>query len=166
MLDRVPQYPGRIKLTPVQGQPGIYDMERADSPSEIGTPLNKQLFDHALAAIGVTAGSATAYTLATDGFTLTDGATIRFRLHVASGANPTINVNATGDKRIMQTAEKSMKTGTAAGTWCVATYSQPLGFFVLRGSGDPEKTYGNGIQQISTYELAFRGHWSSSYNRF
>ena len=41
MKDRVPTYPGRVKLTPVEGQANTYDMERADSPVEVGTPLNK-----------------------------------------------------------------------------------------------------------------------------
>lgn len=41
MKDRVPLYPGRVKLTPVSGQANIYDMVRADSPTQEGTPLNK-----------------------------------------------------------------------------------------------------------------------------
>lgn len=44
--DRVPVYPGRIRLTPVNGEANLYDMERADSPIEEGTPINKTLFDH------------------------------------------------------------------------------------------------------------------------
>lgn len=43
--DRVPTYPGRIKLTPVSGQENVFDMERADLPLEPGTPVNKVLFD-------------------------------------------------------------------------------------------------------------------------
>lgn len=45
VVDRVPTYPGRVKLTPVTGQPDVYDMVRADSPVEEGTPINKALFD-------------------------------------------------------------------------------------------------------------------------
>lgn len=41
MQDRISKYPGRIKLTPVEGQEGYYDMERADEPTQTGTPLNK-----------------------------------------------------------------------------------------------------------------------------
>lgn len=41
MENRQPTYPGRVKLTPVPGQENVYDMERADSPTEEGTPLNK-----------------------------------------------------------------------------------------------------------------------------
>lgn len=41
MKDRVPLYPGRVKLTPVSGQENTYDMVRADQPTQEGTPLNK-----------------------------------------------------------------------------------------------------------------------------
>ena len=43
--DRVPKYAGRVKLTPVSGQNNIYTMERADEPTEQGTPLDKATFD-------------------------------------------------------------------------------------------------------------------------
>ena len=41
MKDRVPLYPGRVKMTPVAGQANTYDMVRADQPQQEGTPLNK-----------------------------------------------------------------------------------------------------------------------------
>ena len=41
MKDRIPLYPGRVKLNPVSGQPNTYDMVRADEPTQEGTPLNK-----------------------------------------------------------------------------------------------------------------------------
>lgn len=41
MQDRVSLYPGRVRLTPVSGQTNVYDLERADQPTEPGTPLNK-----------------------------------------------------------------------------------------------------------------------------
>lgn len=44
MQDRVPLYPGRVKLIPVVGQDNVYDMERADQPTQPGTPLNKNTF--------------------------------------------------------------------------------------------------------------------------
>lgn len=43
--DRVPTYPGRVKLTPVSGQANTYDMQRADVPIVGGTPINKALLD-------------------------------------------------------------------------------------------------------------------------
>lgn len=41
MQDRLPLYPGRVKLIPVAGQENTYDMVRADQPTQEGTPLNK-----------------------------------------------------------------------------------------------------------------------------
>lgn len=41
MQDRVPKYPGRVKLVPVSGQENTFDMVRADDPTQIGDSLNK-----------------------------------------------------------------------------------------------------------------------------
>ena len=41
MKDRIPLYPGRVKLNPVSGQPNTFDLVRADQPTQEGTPLNK-----------------------------------------------------------------------------------------------------------------------------
>lgn len=41
MQDRVPLYPGRVKMIPVAGQANTFDMVRADEPTAEGTPLNK-----------------------------------------------------------------------------------------------------------------------------
>ncbi len=49
--DRIPTYPGRVRMTPVEGQPNTYDMVRADEPIEAGTPINKALFDNITSAI-------------------------------------------------------------------------------------------------------------------
>ena len=45
IVDRVPTYAGRIKLTPVAGQTDLFDMVRADEPTVEGTPLDKATFD-------------------------------------------------------------------------------------------------------------------------
>lgn len=45
VVDRVPTYPGRVRLVPVPDQTNMYDMTRADSPIAVGTPINKALFD-------------------------------------------------------------------------------------------------------------------------
>lgn len=44
MQDRVSNYPGRWKLTPVTGTTDTYDFERADDPTVEGTKLNKATF--------------------------------------------------------------------------------------------------------------------------
>lgn len=41
MQDRLPKYPNRVMLKPVEGQPNTYDLVRADEPIQEGTPLNK-----------------------------------------------------------------------------------------------------------------------------
>lgn len=52
MQDRVSLYPGRVKLVPVAGKENTYDMVRADSPTQEGTPLNKDtLLKDATAAL-------------------------------------------------------------------------------------------------------------------
>ena len=45
VVDRIPTYPGRVKLIPVSGQADTYDLIRADQPITEGTPINKALFD-------------------------------------------------------------------------------------------------------------------------
>ena len=52
MKDRVPLYPGRVRLTPVSGQQNTYDMVRADKPTQEGDPLSKKtLLKDATAAL-------------------------------------------------------------------------------------------------------------------
>lgn len=55
MKDRTPTYPGRIKLTPVDGQENTYDLTWADEPVQEGTPLNKAtlLSDTVAALLGL-----------------------------------------------------------------------------------------------------------------
>ena len=43
--DRLPKYPGRVKMTPVPGQMDTFTMERMDEPTEKGTPLDKATFE-------------------------------------------------------------------------------------------------------------------------
>lgn len=43
--NRMPTYPGRVKMTPVAGAANTYDMVRADEPLEEGTPINAVLFE-------------------------------------------------------------------------------------------------------------------------
>lgn len=45
IVDRVPKYAGRIKLTPVSGQADLFTMTRADEPTVEGTPLDKATLD-------------------------------------------------------------------------------------------------------------------------
>lgn len=59
MVDRVPTYPGRVRLVPVSGQSNIYDLTLADQPVQVGTPLSKAnlLADNAAAAVSEATGT-------------------------------------------------------------------------------------------------------------
>ena len=60
MQDRISKYPGRIKLNPVDGQENVYDMERADEPTQEGHPLSAAtLLRDATAALFDQGGNAT-----------------------------------------------------------------------------------------------------------
>ncbi len=45
VVDRVPTRPGRVKITHSNGTVEYVTIERADEPTQAGTPLNKVLFD-------------------------------------------------------------------------------------------------------------------------
>lgn len=49
--DRVPQNPGRVKITPENGTAFYAIMERADEPITEGTPLNAGNFNEMVAMI-------------------------------------------------------------------------------------------------------------------
>lgn len=139
-IDRIALDPGRVLIQPEDGSESFYaTITLADNPIKIGTPLNKPLWDSFLAASGVTDGDSTAYTLEQEGFQLVDGALVRFKLHVDSGATPTLNINGTGAKRIKVNSDTDLEISTKAGTWLTAVYSATLDFFVLQGSGNTKK---------------------------
>lgn len=52
VVDRVPTYPNRIKITKQDGSSELVTWERADEPVVDGTPINKALFDSIAADIG------------------------------------------------------------------------------------------------------------------
>lgn len=52
VIDRVPTYPNRIKITKEDGSTEFVTWERADEPTVEGTPINKALFDSIKADIG------------------------------------------------------------------------------------------------------------------
>ena len=57
--DRVPQKPGRVKITPEEGTAFYATMERADEPIQEGTPLNARNFNEMVAMIQTIALDAT-----------------------------------------------------------------------------------------------------------
>lgn len=117
-------------------------MRLANPVAREGTPISKAALDEMLAASGVTAGTATAYTLAQDEYTLFDGAPVRFRLHVASGDGATLNINGTGAKPLRDMMGAAMPGGITAGTWLTAYYSAAAGAYVLAGGEAMRALYG------------------------
>ena len=53
VVDRVPTYPNRIKVTKSDGTSEYVTWERADEPTVVGTPINKALFDSIVEDIGL-----------------------------------------------------------------------------------------------------------------
>ena len=131
-----------------------------------GMPVNKAAMDECLAASGTTAGSATAFTLKQDNFALFDGALVRIKLHVDSGATPTLNVNGTGAKKLMQSKTKPFRAGIPAGTWVTFVYSSDFDFFLQQGSSATKGTFGNETGQVSEYELAMAQFYNHFMRRF
>lgn len=170
MRNRMPTYAGRVRLVPVEGQQNTFDMERADEPSDEGTPLNKQLLDFAVAANGTTEGTATAYTLddVFGGFSLIDGAKINFRLHVDSGENATINVNGKGAKPLMINTMTPMYSGVVAGTWITAVYNAAFDCFMVQsasgGVGYASVNYFQASVVPSMWNVDNRGGYSATIN--
>ena len=66
VIDRIPLYPGRVKLIPVSGQANTYDLVRADEPLVAGTPINKALFDSIVSVAEATL-TVSGWTMGADG---------------------------------------------------------------------------------------------------
>lgn len=103
-----------------------------------------------------TAGSDTAYTVELNGFQFKDGASLGIKLHVDSGATPTLNVNGTGAKPLMTTLTKALST-TKKGTWVFLTYYADQDFFVSKGSGTVKKKTRSIWQKMLTNTYGVRG---------
>lgn len=111
----------------------------ANTVSQEGTAIDKALLDEFLAASGVTAGTATAYTLAQAGYSLSDGNSVRFRLHTPSGENASLNINATGAKPLQDTMGNPIPAGIPAGAWLSAIYSASKEAYCVLGSSNDDK---------------------------
>lgn len=72
VVDRVPTYPNRVKITKSNGTSEYVTWERADEPTVPGTPINKALFDSIAADVGLTSHK-TVYVSRAGSDTLGDG---------------------------------------------------------------------------------------------
>ena len=82
VVDRVPTYPNRIKVTKSDGTSEYVTWERADEPTVAGTPINKALFDSIVEDIGLNKAT-TVYVSTAGSDALGDG----------SAANPYATIN-------------------------------------------------------------------------
>lgn len=110
--DRVVQFPGRVTLTPVSGQPNTYDMARAEGTvTEEGTPFNADTFNdiaNTIHAFGTCTSSAISATkvVTCPGFVLHEGAKITVLFTNTNTGNSTLmNVNGTGARRIVRSID-------------------------------------------------------------
>ena len=120
MKDRVPLYPGRVKLTPVSGQENTYDMVRADEPTQEGTPLNKAslLSDETAAALKLPQSDPT----------------VNDALYVLKQIMPTAVLNVTTDAGAVVTATKgsNVLSATADSSGLAVLYPYKLGTWTLK----------------------------------
>lgn len=127
MIDRVPLYPGRVKLTPVSGQANTYDMVRADSPTQEGTPLNKAslLKDATAALYGLAASAVPDDLLSVLSKSVLAQVSAKYTKHVGTyadlpaGSPVTLNVGGTPYEFIVvqQGKPSSMYDDSCSGTW-------------------------------------------------
>ena len=82
VVDRVPTYPNRVKITHSDGTSEYVTWERADEPTVPGTPINKALFDSIVEDIGLNKAT-TVYVSTAGSDTLGDG----------TAANPYATIN-------------------------------------------------------------------------
>ena len=125
MQDREPTYPGRVTLTPVYGLANTYDMERADQPTQEGTPLNKaNLLKDATAALFGKTNAAVPddilNLLSKSALAQTKGKYTKTTMGtVAVGSTITLNVNGTAKEFIVvhQGKPSAMYDDSCDGSW-------------------------------------------------
>lgn len=116
VVDRVPTYPNRVKITKNDGTSEYVTWERADEPTVEGTPINKALFDSIAADVGLIAAT-TVYVSSSGSDSLGDG----------SSANPYATIT-----KALSTLPKNLN-GFDATIYCATgTYNEDVvvsGFF-------------------------------------
>ena len=157
---------GQVRLAGARIGVGVIGDDSVVTYVWTGTYWYVLSIDRSIDVANVTAGSATAYTMVAPHFALVDGAVVRAKLHVASGASATINVGSKGARSIQTMAGKPMPTGIPANTWITLVYSLSNTSFILQGdTGGSSLRYGNAPGQISHFELMIFGNWRHDYGR-
>ena len=128
-----------------------------------GMPVNKTTIEECLAASGTATGTSDALLLDQPNFTLFDGAPIHFKLPVDMNKNATLCINGTTAYPLVNSMGKGTKA--TAGSWVSAIFSAANSNFTLQGNGGEANKYGNGVGQISSYELLLFGQLREYYER-
>lgn len=111
VVDRVPTYPNRIKVTKSDGTSEYVTWERADEPTVEGTPINKALFDSIVEDIGLNANT-TLYVSTAGSDSLGDG----------SAANPYATI-----MKAIGALPKNLNGYTATINIAAGTYNENVG---------------------------------------
>ena len=125
VVDRVPTYPNRIKVTKSDGTSEYVTWERADEPAVVGTPINKALFDSIVADIGLNANT-TVYVSTAGSDSLGDG----------TAANPYATI-----MKAVDSLPKNLNSYTATISIATGTYNENInistsygGIIILSGA--------------------------------
>lgn len=98
---------------------------------EHGTAVDKNLLDELLAASGTAGGTASALTLAQEGFVLADGIVVRCKITEDLAPNAALDVNGTGAKYLYTSTGEKFAAGIKAGVWLILIYSSTLDGYVI-----------------------------------
>ena len=147
MKDRVSIYPGRVKLVPVAGQENTYDMVRADSPTQDGTPLNKDsLLKDATAAL----------------FGLGSDAVPDDMFQMLGGFRAVIHVFAQSGASVSMTKGEKTFTATADSKGVAYLYPSEFGVWTVT-AGSTSKTID--INAIAVFSLVMSNLESLSWSQ-
>jgi len=159
VVDRVPTYPNRIKVTKSDGTSEYVTWERADEPTVPGTPINKALFDSIVEDIGLNANK-TVYVSTAGSDALGDG----------TAANPYATIN-----KAINSIPKNMNgfdatINIAAGTyeedvWIARTFGGIIIFNGVAGAVVNIRSiriaYGASVQ-VQNIEMVFTGSYNGN----
>lgn len=138
--DRIVQYPGRVKLTPVSGQTNVYDMEREEGTvSTEGTLLNaNNLNNPDILTLSIDGAQVEDYIIdrqTSGGWTWIKWASGRFEATLHSSAGSTGTMTQLGSSGIYYSAVSAVTfptdIGIASIDYCSAVCSPPSNFFMM-----------------------------------
>ena len=138
-----------------------YSVASKPTPSEIGAYTSAEVSTKINAlrhsAPITTGGTGSTLTATVTNFTLSDGATVRIKLHTEISAGATLNVNSLGAKTILTSKGTSIPSGAITGSYLTLIYNGTS--FILQGEGGEASTsirrYGSNheAQKISTFQV-------------